>query len=244
MKDGLVRIGLTTYCREAAWGDWRKPAALVPMTYLHGVVSAGGTPLLLPPIGTDELVLDGLDGLIVIGGADMEAESYGHVAHPLTQTERGRDAHEIALVRGALARGLPLLAICRGMQVLNVASGGTLVQHLPEVLGHESYRPEPGVFGRVEFTTEPDSTAAQVLGSSGWAPCYHHQAVDHVGDGLRVTARSEDGVVQALEPDVANAGWALGVQFHPEENPDDTRLFDALVEAARTYQTRREEATL
>lgn len=227
------RIGLTTYYREAAWGDWRRKAAVVPDSYLQRVVESGGVPLLVPPIGTDVSVLDLLDGLIVIGGADLEAESYGAVPHELTHPEDGRDAHEIALVRAALGRRLPLLAICRGAQVLNVAQGGTLIQHLPEMLGHGDYRPEPGVFGRVEFTTEPGSRAAGALGDSGWAPCYHHQAVDEIGDGLVVTARSADGVVQALEPDPDGFdGWALGVQFHPEENADDQRLFTALAGAA------------
>lgn len=229
------RVGLTTYFKEAAWGDWRRVAALTPETYVSAVVRSGGTPLLLPPVGTDTSVLDVLDALVVVGGSDLEPERYGQERHPATRPEPHRDDHEIALVHAALQRDLPLLAICRGVQVLNVALGGTLHQHVPEVWpdlaceppGTSCYQPAPGRFGEVRVTTEPGSRIATALGGQATVPCYHHQAVDRVADGLRVTARSDDGIVQALETE--GEAWALGVQFHPEEDPTDDRLFGALL---------------
>lgn len=236
------RIGLTTYYKEAAWGVWRRPAAIVPAVYVEAVAAAGGTPLLLPPTGLDPGVLDVLDGLVLIGGADVDAAQYGQAPHPSTAPEPVRDAPELALARAALQARVPLLAICRGVQVLNVALGGTLHQHLPEQLGHTAYQPDPGVFGEVAFRTEPGSRIATVLGPEAVSPCYHHQGVDRVADGLRVTARSADGVVQALEPETG--GWALGVQFHPEENPADRRLFLALTaQARRRAETRTDPRT-
>ncbi len=230
------RVGLTTYFKEAAWGDWRRPAAVTPATYVRAVVRSGGTPLLLPPLGTDTSVLDVLDALVLIGGSDLEPETYGQQPHPTTRPEPYRDDHELALVRAALDRGTPLLAICRGVQVLNVALGGTLHQHVPDVVpdlagepgGGTIYQPAPGQYGEVRVRTEPGSRIEAALGEQATVPCYHHQAVDRVADGLHVTARSDDGLVQALEP--AGPAWALGVQFHPEEDPNDDRLFAALVQ--------------
>lgn len=225
------RVGLTTYYKHARWGDWERPAALVPAAYVEAVVAAGGTPLLIPPLDPDPSVVEVLDALIVIGGSDVDPAHYGRTAHQRTVPEPYRDEADLALVRAALARHTPLLAICRGAQVLNVALGGTLIQHLPDVLGHSDYRPAPAVFGSVAFRTEPGSRVAAALGAEATAPCYHHQAIEQVAPGLRVTARSADALVQAIEP--AGGGWALGVQFHPEENHADLRLFTALVEATR-----------
>lgn len=225
-------IGVTTYYKEAAWGVWRKEAAIVPGVYVEAVAASGGAPLLLPPVGVDVDVLDLVDGLLVIGGADVDPAAYGAEPHPTTVSEPIRDQPEIRLVRAALRRRVPLLAVCRGMQLLNVSLGGSLHQHLPEQVGHTGYQPQPGEFGYVEFATEPGSRIAGILGERAWSPCYHHQGVDRVADGLTVTARSADGLAQALEP-AGTPAWALGVQFHPEENPDDRRLFEAHVEAAR-----------
>jgi putative glutamine amidotransferase len=230
------RVGLTTYFKEAAWGDWRRVAALTPETYVGAVVRSGGTPLLLPPIGTDTSVLEVLDALVIIGGSDLEPARYGQQPHPTTRPEPYRDDHDLALVHAALERGTPLLAICRGVQVLNVALGGTLHQHVPEAwpdlacepAGASRYQPSPGQYGEVSVRTVPGSRIAAALGEEATVPCYHHQAVDRVADGLRVTARSDDGLVQALEPD--SRAWALGVQFHPEEDPTDDRLFTALIQ--------------
>lgn len=226
----MPRIGLTTYYKEAAWGDWRRTAAIVPGSYVEAVAACGASPVLLPPVGTDTSVVQVLDALIVIGGSDLDPSTYGASAHPLTAPEPIRDSTDIALTRAALEAGLPMLAICRGIQVLNVALGGTVLQHVPDVIGHCEYQPAPGRFGQVAFETQPGSRIAAVLGPRATAPCYHHQAIDEVAPGLRVTARSPEGLVQAVEPD--GGAWVLGVQFHPEENGADRRLFAALTAQA------------
>lgn len=214
---------------------WDDIAAVVPSDYVRAVVAAGGTPICLPPHGSDPSVVDMLDGLVVIGGADVDPAGYGQERHPLTLAQPDRDDHDGALTRAAVAAGLPLFAICRGAQVLNVVRGGTLHQHLPDVTpGAEQYQPSPGEFGEVEFTTAPDSLAADVLGERASAPCYHHQGIDGLGDGLVVTARAADGTVEIVELPEA-PGWVLGVQFHPEHDLTDLRLFEAFVTAARAY---------
>ncbi|HWD82924.1 MAG TPA: gamma-glutamyl-gamma-aminobutyrate hydrolase family protein [Kribbella sp.] len=226
------RIGITTYLEPAAWGIWRREAALVPKVYLDAVVAAGGVPLLLPPVGTDPSVLDVLDGLIIAGGCDVDPGAYDATPHPETVgTRPDRDDHEAVLIRTALDRDLPLLAVCRGLQMLNVALGGTLHQHLPDVVAHDAHRPEPAVFGAVEVKTEPGTLTARILGESATGSCYHHQALDVVAPGLNVTARADDGTVEAAE--VAGKEFALGVQWHPEENPEDLRLFTALIRSKR-----------
>lgn len=195
------RIGITTYQQAARWGVWDEEAALLSSTYLDCVVAAGGTPLLLPPTGSDPTVVDDLDGLVIAGGSDVGAERYGAEPHPLTQPQSHRDDHDLALAGAALEAGLPLFAICRGLQVVNTLLGGTLIQHLPDVLDTTAYQPAPGVFGRMRVQTEPGSMAAALLGAEAEVSVYHHQAVDRIGRGLRVTARTADGVIQALELD-------------------------------------------
>jgi putative glutamine amidotransferase len=235
------RVGLTTYWQSASWGVWNGTAAIVPAAYISAVVEAGGTPLLLPPVGGDADVLSLLDGLVVIGGADVDPAHYGAPVHPTTVSQPERDHHDLALTRAALASGMPLFAICRGAQILNVALGGTLHQHLPDL--HQEavrYQPAPGVFGSVDFTTTPGSIARRLLGEHASSPCYHHQGLDDVADTLRVTARAEDGTVEAVEhADGTASGWTLGVQFHPEENGQDRRLFGGFVEAALAYAAAR-----
>lgn len=234
------RIGLTTYYQEAAWGVWKTDAAILPGTYVQAVVAAGGTPVLLPPVGTDPTVVEILDGLIIAGGSDVGPEHYGAEAHELTRAQPARDDHDIALTRAALAVDLPLFSICRGAQILNVALGGSLIQHIPDINPEGSrYQPAPGVFGNVEFTTAPGSISGDLLGPKASAPCYHHQAIDSIAQGLRVTAAAEDGTVQALE--TTSGGWVLGVQYHPEQNPEDLRLFTGFIEAARNYRQERME---
>nr|WP_277925424.1 gamma-glutamyl-gamma-aminobutyrate hydrolase family protein [Sediminivirga luteola] len=195
------RIGITTYQQPARWGVWDEEAALLSSTYLDCVVAAGGTPLLLPPTGSDPTLVEDLDGLVIAGGSDVGAERYGAEPHPLTQPQSHRDDHDLALAGAALKAGLPLFAICRGLQVVNTLLGGTLIQHLPDVLDTTAYQPAPGVFGRMRVQTEPGSMAAALLGAEAEVSVYHHQAVDRVGRGLRVTARTADGVIQALELD-------------------------------------------
>ncbi|RLY93998.1 gamma-glutamyl-gamma-aminobutyrate hydrolase family protein [Kocuria tytonicola] len=233
------RIAVTTYYQEGSWGVWNATAAIVPGAYVEGIVRAGGVPLLLPPLGTDPDVLDLVDGLVVIGGVDVDPSFYGAELHPTTKSQPSRDEHDIALTRRALEMELPLFAICRGAQVLNVALGGTLEQHLPDVNPRATqYQPEPGVYGRVHFATVPGSRCAELLGESADSPCYHHQALDRVADSLVVTARAEDGTVEAVE--TATGGWTLGVQFHPEENRQDVRLFDGFLASAREYAHQRQ----
>lgn len=233
------RIALTTYYQEGSWGVWHATAAIVPGAYVEGVARAGGTPVLLPPLGTDPNVLEMVDGLVVVGGVDVDPKFYGAEPHERTSSQPSRDEHDIALTRRALEMGLPLFAICRGAQILNVALGGTLIQHLPDVNpAAAQYQPEPGKYGRVQFFTEPGSLCADLLGESAESPCYHHQALDKIADELVVTARAQDGTVEAVET-TADA-WTLGVQFHPEENRQDVRLFDGFVSAAREYARHRD----
>lgn len=236
------RIGLTTYYQEAAWGVWTGDAAILPGTYVQAVVAAGGTPVLLPPVGTDPTVVGLLDGLIIAGGADVGPEHYGADPHELTRTQPARDTHDIALTRAALKAELPLFAICRGAQILNVALGGSLIQHIPDVNPEAEYQPAPGVFGNVEFMTTAGSISRHLLGPSANAPCYHHQALDRIANGLCVTAAAEDGTVEAVE--TTSGGWVLGVQFHPEQNPADLRLFEGFIEAARNYRNERTETSV
>ena len=224
-------VGLTTYLQDAAWGVWNTRAALLPAEYVSMVVSAGATPVLLPPHGTDTQVLDLLDGLILTGGADVGPERYGAEPHVRTQSQPWRDEHEFTLLAAARDRGLPVLGICRGLQVINAAAGGTLHQHVPEVVGTDAYQPAPGEYGEVVARTVPGTRIAQIVGESVTAPCYHHQSVDRVGDGLTVTAQADDGTIEVLEGPEGQP-WLLAVQWHPEHNRVDVRVMRAFVEAA------------
>jgi len=224
-------IGITSYVEQARWGVWDTTAALVPYSYVRQVESAGGTVVLVPPNATDAPeVLAVLDGLLLAGGADLDPALYGADAHEQTVGLRpDRDAGELAALRAADERDLPVLGVCRGMQLMTVAAGGTLHQHLPEVVGHESHRPEQGVYGRHDVRLAPGSRVASVLGDSVTVSSYHHQGVDSPGS-LTVTAWAEDGSVEAVEDPTKS--FAVGVLWHPEVG-DDPRLFEALVAAAR-----------
>jgi gamma-glutamyl-gamma-aminobutyrate hydrolase PuuD len=235
-------IGLSTYVVEAAWGKWERRAAVLPDNYFELVAAAGGRPLLLPPPSTApdgpgtaaDDVIAVLDGLVLTGGGDVDPEAYGEEAVPeVAGVDPVRDDSERALLAAALRADLPVLAICRGCQVLNVELGGTLHQHLPDVVGHLAHRSAPYVFGDVEVETQPGSRTADVFGASPTVRCSHHQAINALGRGLVATARTEDGVVEAVE--LPSARFVLGVQWHPEEGHDQ-RPFDALVEAARAYR--------
>lgn len=233
-------IGLTTYKQRAQTGVWDVTAAFLPAVYFEAVQRAGGIPILLPPqpveSGVVDRVLDGIDGLIITGGADVDPARYGQDAHPLTDTPPvERDAWEDALLGAAIAREIPFLGICRGMQMLNVHRGGSLHQHLPEVVGSDRYRIGNGEFATNEVAVEEGSGLAAIVGAAPLpVKSYHHQAVDAVGAGLRVTARTDDGLVQAVE--LEGVPFGLAVQWHPEEDAaEDARLFAGLVDAARTY---------
>ena len=234
-------IGLTTYLEQAKTGIWDVPAAFLPKVYFEAVNRAGGIVVLLPPQPVDAnvaaRVLDGLDGLIITGGKDVDPARYGQEPHPATdEPRRDRDAWEDALLTAAIERELPFLGICRGAQVLNVALGGTLHQHLPDVLGTTRYNAGGGTFTENTVAVEASTRLAAVLSGTDSLDIksYHHQAIDVLADGLVVSARSDDGTVQAVELEAVSFG--LAVQWHPEENPDDIRLFEGLVEAARKYR--------
>lgn len=238
-------LGLTTYLQQAQTGVWDVQASFLPAVYLQGVNQAGGTAVLLPPQQADvaDRVLDGLDGLIITGGRDVDPAAYGRPAHPSTdQPATDRDAWEFALLRRALQRRLPVLGICRGAQVLNVVLGGTLHQHLPDVLGHSRHQQGNAVFTTSAVRTVPGTTLAGLIGESTDAQCYHHQGIDRLGTGLVVSALDiTDRTVEAVEldPAVYPGQFGLAVQWHPEERLDDLRLFAAAVHAARAYSTER-----
>lgn len=242
-------IGITTYLEQAQTGVWDVRAAFLPKVYIDGVTAAGGIAVLLPPqpvtAQSARRVLGTLDGLIVSGGADIDPARYGQEPHERTSPPRAdRDAWEDALLSAAIDTGLPFLGICRGAQLLNVTLGGTLIQHVPDVVGTEEYQPAPAVFGTKAVRVEADSTLGDLLGGTGEdmpVHVYHHQALDRVAEGLRVTARSEDGIVEAVE--LEGDSFAVAVQWHPEENAEDRRLFAGLVAAARRHRSDAEADT-
>ena len=232
-------IGLTAYRQQAQSGVWDVDAVFLPGVYLDGVTLSGGLAALLPPQPVDATtagrVLDGLDGLIITGGRDIEPSAYGHDPHPATdEPARDRDAWELALLRAALHRHMPVLGICRGAQILNVALGGTLHQHLPDVIGR-NHKEGDAVFAATVVDTVAGTRLAGLLGTSTQARCYHHQAIDRLGNGLVISATDADGVVEAVE--LSGEDFVVAVQWHPEETLDDRRLFTGLIEAATTYST-------
>lgn len=235
-------VGLTTYLQPSTSGVWQVPASFLPAHYITGVSAGGGIAVLLPPQPAERdviaRVLETIDALVVTGGRDVDPTSYGQDPHPMTDTPANdRDAWEFALVRGALERGLPLLGICRGAQVLNAVLGGTLHQHLPDVVGHTRHQTAPAVFMTTTVKTVAGTRIAELVGEFHDAQCYHHQAIDVPGKGLIVSARDSEGTIEAVEGDPSIFGdlWVVAVQWHPEQTQDDLRLFDGLVLAARTY---------
>jgi len=233
-------IGITAYAEPSArWGAWELPAALVPLAYVRAIEEAGGRPLLVPPSehGVEE-TLAALDGILFSGGSDLDPKLYSQSAHPETNGVRGdRDRGELALLTAALERDLPVLAVCRGSQMLNVARGGDLVQHLPEVVGDEKHRHTPGVFADHEVDVKPESRVGSLLGERAPVKSHHHQGFGRVGEGLVETAWAEDGTLEAVEDPTKR--FAVGVLWHPEEG-EDRALLEALVEEARAY--RKEQA--
>lgn len=237
-------IGLTTYLEQATQGVWDVRAAFLPQQYFDAVTASGGIAVLLPPQPSPDAaaaaVLDGLDGLILTGGLDVQPELYGAERHPLTDAARpDRDEWELALFRGAEERRMPVLAICRGLQLVNVARGGTLHQHLPEALGTERYRIGGGVFATNEVVVVEGSELAGLIGAGSFdVHSYHHQGIDRLGEGLVVTAQTDDGLAQAFES--TGDGYVVGVQWHPEENAEDRRLFEGLVAEASAFREARD----
>jgi gamma-glutamyl-gamma-aminobutyrate hydrolase PuuD len=228
-------IGITAYCEPATYGVWRHEAVLLPRTYTDSVLAAGGLPVLLPPRDEAAEIVERLDGVVLSGGPDVDPARYGAEPEPLTSVPRTeRDAAELAVLRRALELSKPVLAVCRGMQVLNVGLGGTLIQHIPDVIGHLGHNPEPGVFGDTEIALVAGSLIGDALGAGVTGRCHHHQAIARLADGLMITGRASDGTVEAVE--LASCPFVVGVQWHPEQ--DDPRIFAALVAAAQKAATK------
>ncbi|MDW8808316.1 gamma-glutamyl-gamma-aminobutyrate hydrolase family protein [Streptomyces scabiei] len=244
---GRPLIGLTTYLEQAQQGVWDVQASFLPKVYFDAVNRAGGIAVLLPPQPVDAeiaaSVLEGLDGLIITGGKDVDPARYGQEPHPTTDEPRpDRDAWEDALLTAAIERELPFLGICRGLQVLNVSRGGSLIQHLPDVVGDTRYNAGGGVFTVNDVEIDGGTKLAELVpDASLGVKSYHHQAIDEVGDGLVVTARSDDGTIQAVE--LPGVPFGVAVQWHPEEDAaEDARLFAGLVDAARAYRAGKADA--
>ena len=226
-------IGVTAGVEpDVRWSAWREPAALLPASYLRVVARAGGRAALLPPDDGAEETVAALDGLVVSGGNDIDPALYGAEAHPETGDVRPeRDHGELALLRAALDRGLPVLGICRGAELIAVAHGGSLHQHLPEVVGHDGHRPPvPARFGYHDVRLLPGSRVAGILGGTAKVASYHHQGIAAIGNGLDAVAWADDGSIEAVESS-GRGGFLVGVLWHPEQD-DDERLLAALVEAA------------
>jgi putative glutamine amidotransferase len=228
-------VGITCYEEAATWGNWNTEAAVLPVSYIRAVTSSGGIPVLLPPQELTDIeadrVIERLDGLVLAGGGDVAPIHYGAVADPNTVVAGGaRDALELAAVRAATGGEIPTLAICRGLQVLNVARGGTLIQHLPPAVGHDRHSPTPGEFGEHEVRIEQGTQLASILSwDRGAVPTHHHQAIDRLGAGLEAVAFADDGVVEAVED--KSVPFLIGTQWHPEAGTDPC-LFEALLAAA------------
>jgi len=228
-------VGITAATEQVSYGPWKEvPALMSPERYVRAVQRAGGRALLLPPDPEDARdpgeVLDLIDALLLTGGAgDLDPDLYGQERHPETgPVHEERDAYELALARAVLEREVPTLGVCRGMQVLNLAYGGTVEQHVPDAVGHEEHRHTPGTFADHEVRLEPGSLAARAAGTELTAvKSHHHQGVREIGDGLRVTGWSTtDDLVEALED--PSHPFVLGVLWHPEED-EKSQLIKALV---------------
>jgi putative glutamine amidotransferase len=234
-------IGICTPLERARWSVWDQQAALVPTSYLDAVRRAGGMALLLAPdpaqIEHPDEALELVDGLLLAGGADIDPSTYGAERHlETTETVPERDAFEIALTRRAIERGMPFLGICRGMQLLNVALGGTLRQHLPEEFGHHEHRRALGTFDGADHDVQllPGSLAERAAGERlHGTKSHHHQGVGRIAEGLIVTGvATRDELPEAIE--LLGAPFVLGVQWHPEAD-ERSRVMGALVQAARDY---------
>ena len=219
-------IGLTAYCEQARWSHWHKPAVLLPANYAEQVAAAGGIPVLLPPLPGVAAAVDKLDGVLLTGGGDVDPGRYGAQPHPATsRVSESRDAAELEVLAAAVAAGKPVLGVCRGMQLLNVARGGTLCQHLDNDAGHT---PSPGTFGSHLVRIAAGTRLAGILGANGTGvdvPTAHHQGIDRLGDGLVATAWADDGVIEAVERSDASApvpcGGAMASRGWRRSAPDE-----------------------
>jgi len=227
-------IGLSGYAEPAAWGDWHTDAIVLHRSYVDRIVLAGGVPLLLPPAGRGPAAaaaVSAVAGLVLTGGADIDPARYRAAQDSRTTgVQQERDAWEAYLLGAALAADIPVLGICRGAQLLNIAHGGTLYQHLPDQVGHDGHRARPGKFADCAVTMDPELPPGSLLGSTAATRCSHHQAVDELGAGLVATAWHADGTIEAVC--APERRFVVGVQWHPEAG-DDLRLFQGLVSAAQ-----------
>jgi putative glutamine amidotransferase len=232
-------IGISCYREQARWGHWDIAAMVLPRRYADRVVQAGGIPVLLPPVAGVQEGLGRLDGLVLSGGGDIDPGRYEAERAAVTGlSSHERDEAEAALFDEAMSLGLPVLGICRGMQLINVARGGTLHQHLPAVVGHHEHSPTPGSYGEHEVRVAPGTRLAGILGRTDLAdhlpvvvPTHHHQGVDRLGKGLSATAWAADSTIEAVELDQSEHSFVVAVQWHPEAG-EDPSLFRALVAAA------------
>jgi gamma-glutamyl-gamma-aminobutyrate hydrolase PuuD len=230
---GPPLIGITSNLEAARWADWVREAAVLPAVYQRAVERARAVPVLVPPSvrATVPVLVERLDALIIAGGGDIDPSLYGEQPHEETGAPQPhRDRFEFALLRAAIDADLPFLAIGRGMQALNVARDGSLIQHLPDVVGGHAHDPSPGRFARHPVQISVTSTLGKTLGDNAEVMTGHHQAVRRLGKGLAPVAWADDQIVEAVE--LQGHRFGLGVQWHPEE-ADDPRLIEALVTEAR-----------
>jgi putative glutamine amidotransferase len=231
---GRPIIGITGELEAARWRTWIREAVISPVSYARAVERVGGAPVILPPVPSSSVpsLIAKIDALVVAGGRDVDPSLYEEAPHEQTDApDHRRDRFEILMIRAAIDADLPFLAISRGMQILNVARGGTLIQHLPDRLGSEIHKPDPVKLTIHDAQISAASKLGRVLGATAQVPAAHHQAIDRIGNGLLNVAWTPDQIVEAVE--LQGHKFGIGVQWHPEEG-DDGRLFEALVAAAKT----------
>ena len=240
LSEPKPRIGLTSYRQQGQTGVWNTEMAMIPAFYIEGITRAGGVAIMIPPQALSSSdakdIISTLDGLMLCGGRDIEPSRYGQAPHSeAEEPDTLRDELETQLLTAAIDAELPFLGICRGAQMLNINRGGTLIQHLPDVVGDNRYQKGNAEFSPGEVDVEKDSILGSLVGQKvSNVAMYHHQAIDQLGKGLTVTAKTEDGIIEAVE--LADHPFGVAVQWHPEQTLDDLRIFEGLIDAARKYR--------